>query len=150
ATNYIAGVGAFMSTDPVNGTSGSGEFNGTVGYFDFWAPGLFSVAVAWSTPTSVISLSNFALNNQMGGYVQTCFGFYADDGGGYYTRTGGHCITVTGVAHGCSANPTLYFRDPADDAANTSQSPFITRTVGLFPSNANFRGNPGQAYEFRT
>src|SRR5690606_13015843 len=74
--------------------------------------------------------------HDLGGFVAPCYGRYRDDSPQFFTRIGGHCITMNGID---ACTPAIRFRDPANDFANTTQSGIRTHIAGMVPVTAVFR-----------
>ena len=145
-TNDIAWMGAVMSTDAADGTSGSGMRNGLQMWLDAFAPGKFDVI--GGAPSY-----NFSLADAMAGWASTgalvmpVYGRYTDIGGGNYVRTGGHVLTLTDLTG--QAGPlqpkTIGWRDPARYGSESedkfSQSTFDTDTYALSGTFAAINGD---------
>ena len=147
-TNALSLMGALMGTDPINGTTGGGEYNGALAYSLIHTfPNIVVVNQYWCGSNSICpSPPAIALKRYFGGYTAACYGYYNESPTNFFTRNGGHCITVIGETGVCAGTPYLQFRDPADDAANATQSIFTTRAATMTGVTANFRGKVGQSY----
>ena len=126
ASAGIAAMGMQFDTDPVTGTGGYG-------------PALLSWLSA-KLPNDYIQVSSVSLDPdadnyptpkqmaamlQMGALVQMHIGWFELQSG-HWERTGGHVVTLAGVANACSSSPTIYYRDPWTGGSDsmTTQSTF--------------------------
>ncbi|MEX2217377.1 MAG: hypothetical protein WD749_01345 [Phycisphaerales bacterium] len=144
-SDTIEVMGVLMGTSAATGTTGGNGHNGAKVYSLLFAQNKVSVLHYWCgggdcpTPASMVIASLF------GGHIAVCYGRYTENPTGFYTRTGGHCVTVV-AANACSSPRTVSFRDPASDGTNTTQSPFVTHTVNTSPVTALYRGKSTQAF----
>jgi hypothetical protein len=132
-------LGAFMGTDPMDGTNGAGQLAGlTVYNWAFCASDLtFAENSLWGG-SGAPSPTRMLLNHLLGGYVETTYGRYGSPEGG--TRDGGHAISAIGVWDLTSGvAPIFQFRDPADDGADTTQSEFRVSLAVMVPVTGLFR-----------
>jgi hypothetical protein len=143
-TNTVQLMGAFMGTDPMNGTAG-GTLPGTKLYIMMAAPGRVIATRAYC-PTHCPTPARFYFTSLLGGYMAFCYGRYVESPPGSFTRNGGHSITFVSITGACGSSPVVGFRDPANDAANTTQSSFVTHDVGLVNTPGFF--NVGGTFTF--
>jgi hypothetical protein len=148
ANSTILWLGAFMETDPFDGTGGKRR-SGLEDYLEFWSPDNFNV---WSY--SGTQMYNFEDNDlkllydMLGwGYlISFCYGrytYFPNDGNlpSRYVRGGGHCVTLTTIYNACGSRPTIGYRDPASGGdSDTTQSGFTTRYMPLKPTFLNWAG----------
>ncbi len=139
-TSVLAQMGAFMNTDPEDGTHGG--VSGAVFYASIYASGDLTISASsvFGGGYAPSPLNLFVLH-QLGAYTGGTYGFYPTTTGGL--RGGGHAITFTGVWGGCGDAPVLQFNDPADDGYNTFQSDFRTSLAALVPVNGVFISDSG-------
>jgi hypothetical protein len=134
ATSVLTLVGALMNTDPIDGTSGNGMYNGAKLYFLLYAPGKVSVTVRWVGNGSLPSPFDMSIDVALGRMVSLCYARYSPMGG-TYQRSGGHCVSLTKVINACSEEPSVWIRDPATDKDYFSQSAFLTKSTRLTLEN---------------
>ncbi len=128
STISIQLMGAFMGTDPVDGTTNG--FAGLRDFVDAFYPDEFNVTF-WDSanfgPTP-LGLRNIM---KMGGLAYICYGRYSlEPASGNLparrVRRGGHCVTLTEVINACT-DPVLGYRDPGTGGdSDTNQSGFAT------------------------
>lgn len=145
--NYVSGrdayLGGLMGTSATGGTGGDGWLSGAAVYLWLTAPFKFEVTADYSSPTELTVFADHIL----GGMTAIAYGRYTLDSPNHYTRSGGHVISLVGMRNECSAGQTVFrVRDPADDADNTTQSPFATADIAVQPVTAFFRGDSTQPY----
>lgn len=154
ATGSLFILGLLSGTSPTGGTGGGGWLAGA----EAWVPlDLFTVQAFYRTNSWWPRRWDLAQSVHNGGLVALCYGFYdiEDMQGGIpvVVRDGGHCITLTGMLSGTTPHAFINVRDPADDPANTTQSPFMSRTFytetklvfenGLLRAVDNLANDPG-------
>ncbi|MFN0132670.1 MAG: GC-type dockerin domain-anchored protein [Phycisphaerales bacterium] len=147
-TNALSTMGGLMGTDPQDGTNGNDGLSGAYFYSLAFAQGKVTVSHYWCGGGYCPTPARIALKRALGGYVAACYGRYTESPAGFFTRSGGHCITVNGEVNVCSGTPYLQFRDPADDGYNSTQSTFTTRAATMTNVSASFRGKSSQTYSF--
>ncbi len=127
ATGSMLIFGLLMNTSPTGGTGWDGVENGLQALLPL---DKFTYKMYIADNTYTPRFKEMAQTAFNGSLIQLCHGWYvetADDGGTpVITRNGGHCLTMTRAYAGFFSD-SLYVRDPADDPANTSQSPFVER-----------------------
>ena len=146
----IALMGDLLETnpfDPNGGTDPDLALPGIIEYSNTYAQGQVNAYFQEVYDGSDITPINLYWIHLTGGYIAGVYGFYIDDGGGKYTRNGGHCITVNGVSDACSFSPQFSFRNPASDPANHTQSDFLTHTVDLDAVTGQFRLDATDDYQ---
>lgn len=122
-TDRIAFMGSLMSTHPTNGTSGGPSAFGLRIYLQATAPGKFTVSRYYGD-YNVNSLLHHSVLNHL---TNVCYGFYARDSVGRYSRTGGHCVTLAGLLDFCEPTFRIRYRDPASGGTLAStQSDFAS------------------------
>jgi hypothetical protein len=145
-TSVLSTMGSLMNTDPSNGTNGDDGYAGAMIYSLAYTLNRVTVNHYWCGGGYCPTPQRIALKKALGGHIAACYGYYTEGTPGMYTRDGGHCITVIGEVNVCSGTPYLQFRDPASDAANSTQSPFTTHAATMNAVTASFRGKVGQAF----
>ena len=128
ATGSLFILGLLSNTSPTGGTGGTGWVNGAKA----WVPEeLFTVQAFYRTNSWWPRRWHLAQSTANDGLVAFCYGFYdtigSSEGLPIYDRVGGHCVTLTGLLSGTTPHPFVQYRDPADDGANTTQSPWQNR-----------------------
>lgn len=165
-TLRIASLGAFMNTDPNNGTNGNGWTNGFINYVNYVTNVpliLFCYNLDEDFPSPGVMLAWMRL----GGLVSFCYGRYSNPYGYTKTRKGGHCVTLNSVNLKQTAIPgaeyvpwmpqtidnyDIGYRDPAQDEGADdpnrlfAQSPFTTVLRDLHAEKANFGGTETVLY----
>ena len=124
-------MGFLMGTDPVDGTGGSGWLNGAKDWLNQNSEGAkFNVEHKGFAGALGPNLNAVAKKGVQGHLVSIAYGFYdhigTHKGLPYYERVGGHIVTVAKAVRSGS-NQQLWVRDPADDPADSTQSPFMNR-----------------------
>jgi hypothetical protein len=150
-TNRDAFMGNLMGTDPVTGTGGDGWVAGLAGYLMATAPFQFDVSGDFSHGSHAPTTTSIFIQHTLGGMMTMSYGFYTEDAPGFYTRTGGHITSVVGMQHLCDQTLTeLWYRDPADVPADTTQSPFALAKEQVVLEPVHVRGASAQTYESRS
>lgn len=142
-------MGVLMDTDPVDGTGGDGWLNGAQDWLNQNSEGAkFTVELKGFTGALGPNLNAIAKKGVQGHLVSFAYGRYdhigTHEGLPYYERTGGHIVTLAKAVRSGS-NQQVWVRDPADDPANASQSPFMNRQIDVDNMAAYERIN-GQPY----
>jgi hypothetical protein len=150
-TTHLSTMGALMGTDPSGGTNGNGGLSGAMLYSLGLTAGAVNVfRFACSSGDCPTPDSLFAAH-LMGAFVAACYGYYDENPTGAFTRDGGHCITIVGGHSAGSSGPfSIDYRDPASDGYNSTQSIFMTHTVGMAPTLALFRGSSSSSWVIDT
>ena len=124
----LALMGTLMSTDPIDGTGGSGKAVGAAAYNLAFCGSDFVFVSKWALgkkgQNHAPSPEKYLLYHLLGGYIQTGYGFYD---GSPLTRDGGHALTAIGVWDLTSGQaPIFQFRDPwtPDSDSRFTQSNF--------------------------
>ncbi len=127
-TTHLTIMGAL--TSPWNGTTGVAGQLAAMTYASNFASSKVMVLQHWcGGPGGCPGPANICKWMKLGGFVSACYGFYESVpflGSTLYARVGGHCVTINKAS---TADSTIKFRDPASDAANTTQSPFLSHSV---------------------
>ncbi len=122
-------MGAFMGTDPDEGTGISGWRSVTRAYVND-EPGFIVGSIHAS---EFVGVNPLAMANHMriGSIVMPIMGWYVERDTHRWERNGGHMVTMWGGTNLCSApqNMRLIYRDPANDNSLFSQSDFSTTTT---------------------
>lgn len=126
-TQNINIMGAFMNTDHVDGTGGNEGNAGLQLFLLTRAPNLFTSTKWYGGITPFDVFVQMSTN----GLVNVCYGYYKPFpnpfGGEFYSRDGGHCVTLNGIQNMfATSDPSFRMRDPASDADYFSQSTFAT------------------------
>jgi len=147
-TSTLATMGSLMNTSTANGTTGSGGKAGAWLYQLTFAQNKVVVGHYWCGGAGGCpGPAKFTTVRNLGGFVAACYGYYAESPTNFFTRDGGHCITINGVDT-CSSPQRIKFRDPADDVTNSTQSLFVTQTPTVTLVPGMFRGKATQSYAF--
>lgn len=149
-TSTLSLMGSLMSTNASTGTNGNNGLAGAQAYSLIAAQSKVTVSHYWCGGGYCPTPARIALKRALGGYVAACYGYYTESPTNFFTRSGGHCITVNGEVNVCSGTPYLQFRDPADDGYNTTQSTFTTRAATMTSVTANFRSKSTNSYTVAT
>lgn len=143
--NTLDLMGTLMSTDPVEGTGGSGQLAGSVLYNFAFCTNDFVFVDLWALGKKgqkhAPSPEKFLLYHLLGGYIQTSYGFYS---GFPLTRDGGHALTAIGVWDLTSgAYPIFQFRDPWTPTSESSveQSKFRVSLAAMTEVSSTFRAS---------
>ncbi|MBL9030753.1 MAG: hypothetical protein JNM80_03485 [Phycisphaerae bacterium] len=132
-------MGSLMNTHAVTGTTGNGMRDGGRQYSTLYASNKVNVGTFFCGGGPCGYGPNlFRLLHGAGGFTAACYGFYTESPPGFFTRVGGHCVTVVG-SNACNGLSTVTFRDPASDGFNTTQSVFMSHSVTTIPVSAQFR-----------
>jgi hypothetical protein len=131
ATLNIFTMGLLMDTDAVDGTGGDGWLNGANQWLDDSdLKSQFTVQLLYHTGLLGPNLNLLAQKGIQGNLVSLAYGRYERtgtvDGTPLFKRVGGHIVTMA-KAERNGQTQKLWVRDPADDPANTTQSPFMNR-----------------------
>jgi hypothetical protein len=161
----LALMGAFMNTDPTDGTYSNGVHNGLLSYLNMCGvPAMvMSYAKDDNFPSPQVALSWMRL----GGLVEFCYGRYTNPYGFDKQRDGGHCLTMNGVQRKDTAFPNPFdipylpdfiynfhctYRDPAQDEGSADpnrlkkQSPWKNKSFDFHMEHANFDGTETSLY----
>jgi hypothetical protein len=123
-TSRINLMGAFMDTDPQDGTYGDPGLQGLRAYVSLFAPGKFTVTYYYGD----YSVFPLTFHWVLGNLVNVCYGYYPVNAQGRYSRNGGHCITLNGIFDACDSTYALRWRDPASDNKDLdAQSTFASK-----------------------
>jgi hypothetical protein len=128
-TNEIIAMGNLMGCTASGGTGSIGKYNGLKAWMTQRAPGLFTVTQVFPGSNPLGFLMPALWYGELDDLqpVAFCYGRYRlVPGGTTYQRNIGHCVTLAGITNAVSSQPTVYFRDPADDSTLATQSPFVT------------------------
>jgi hypothetical protein len=136
AGTAIALLGAFMGTDPNDGTNG----NGTIFGSELWLNangGILSADYNYASGSYSPTINSLAWSAVNGGIVAFCYGRYQVIDGSADTvfvgsRVGGHMVTLAKAARSGSSM-IIASRDPADDP--DSDDPNHKQTQSLFGNN---------------
>ncbi len=136
-TSTDATMGVLMSTSATGGTTGGNGLSGLQSYLFAHGFGLFNATVWYGNITPQFMYFQMQTN----GLVNICYGYYKENTGigglKYYTRDGGHCVTLNGLEDVCTSTPTVWLRNPADDSSINSQSIFSTVTSRAISQSFN-------------
>lgn len=132
-TDFIDLLGSMMGTDGVTGTDSRNAYATAYILLLMQAPGLFTVEYEGRSSSNVVTLREMAsagINQRA--IQQFCYGRYEilgtnPCGETVISRTGGHCLTLTG-ANRSGSSREISFRNPWGDSTTTSQSAFATTT----------------------
>ncbi len=124
-TSEINTLAGRMNTDANDGTNRDDARDGLQSLLNSRAPDTYTVSVVFGH-IRAIDLYDKMSDGRM---VMICYGFYQPDGSGRYSRNGGHCMALTGIADACGGSliAKLRFRDPDDDGNLATQSTFTSR-----------------------
>lgn len=120
-------MGSAMSTDPEEGTGGSGGETGLQSRLDYGYPDTFQCVFINPRSMTPEMCRQVMASGLLAGFCYGRYSLFQDGTYGFrYVRGGGHCVTLTGIEDGCSTLPTLTYRNPSSSDSDTSQSAFAT------------------------
>lgn len=132
-TDFIDLLGNFMGTDGETGTSNRNAWGAAFFLATIEAPGRFIVEFEGRTSSNSVTLRDMARAGiRQQAIQQFIYGRYTilgtnPCGETVITRSGGHCLTLTGADRSGSAREISY-RNPWGDSTTTSQSAYATTT----------------------
>lgn len=135
----LSEMGQLMDTSASGGTTGGDARDGIAAYLGLRGLPFFTVN-NWHGEISPMSMY---LHMAGGGLVSFCYGRYSQGSSGYYSRNGGHCVTLTTVYNACTSTPFVVFRDPASDGNLAGQSAFssvLSAAVRVYMPTGIFSG----------
>lgn len=129
ATLNLAVMGTNMGTDPFSGTSGDGALAGAQDWL--YDTGAFTVSIDYASGNYCPNLTTLSKTAIDGAICCYAYGRYETIGGmdgvPVLQRTGGHMVSFVKSLRLGAFYQKCWCRDPADDAADCSQSPFVSR-----------------------
>ncbi len=153
ASINIGLLGAFMQTDPVDGTTG-GYISGWKTWINSNYPDTF-VVYGMGVSGGVGPTAKQIYDGAGWGYLQAfCYGRYSywPAVGDYPARRvrdgGGHCVTINSIKNACGNFPTIGYRDPAaPNSDTTTQSAFQRKIMPFKKWTTNWASDvPGPWY----
>lgn len=150
-TSRILLLGNLIGTTPDHGSNPSGTQAGMTAYLLLFAPGKFDFTMMSTADGYAPAPADMWICHELGALVGQGWGRYTQDSPGHFTRSSGHATTVVGMTGFCGSGLVhVRYRNPADDDANTTQSPFATADSELTPIPAFFRRSASLPYLVRT
>ncbi|MGD1915290.1 MAG: GC-type dockerin domain-anchored protein [Phycisphaerales bacterium] len=141
-------LGVAMFTSPSDGTTMSNWRSGTLNVLS--GQGGFLAMSYTAGGFSGLSPTQLADQMRIGGIVMPVIGWYEDSGTEFWSRDGGHMVTMW-AAFGTCGDPrdmVLGFRDPSSSDSLSQQSPFAT-TFSQFSRSPKWFFKSGSASAFR-
>jgi hypothetical protein len=149
-TSRITFLGQLMGTTAAGGSNPGGFVSGLTAYLFLYEPGKFDVTNSAVTSGFIPTPADLWVTHQLGALIQETWGRYTESPPGFFTRASGHNTTLIGMTNFCNGTATVWFNNPADDPADTTQSNFTYAHSRLVPVTGFFRSGSTQAYAART